>query len=94
MSDLIDREALLADQTNITEFEYDECCKDEFVSVDAIRGAPTVNAIPTPVRCKDCSWWDRHTEVDKACGNCHRIGFTMSENGYCSMGERESEESE
>ena len=74
---LIDANALLSDQTNIAEFEYDECCKDEFVSVDAIRGAPTVNAIPTPVRCRECI---------KPLTECPFKEYVMLKTDYCSHG--------
>ena len=58
---------------------------DEFVSVENIENAPTIDAVSV-VRCKECKHW-RNTDAEKiptasiVCGNMHADDF-------CSYGER------
>ena len=50
--------------------------------IDDIRNAPTIDAIPV-VRCKNCVYCDKRT-----CYLWGEIGIRVSEDGYCSYGER------
>lgn len=52
-----------------------------------IEKAPAVDAVPV-VRCEDCTFWKRHTKVDKYYGACSLYRITKHENGFCDRGER------
>ena len=62
-----------------------------FVCANALETFPEVDAIPTPVRCKECRWWTRNKDFNTQFGRCGRFNATTAKDGYCSAG-RESEE--
>ena len=59
---------------------------------DCIDNAPTVDAVEV-VRCKDCMWFDTEDELadvfrqERHCF-CTEMNNYVSENGFCSCGER------
>ena len=88
MSDLIDRAELLKHKTLIPGFT------GEYVSVQNIQAAATVDAVPA-VRCKDCVWFaDNNNDSWYGCWlfNAIRAGDNKPTlNDYCSYGERRAE---
>jgi hypothetical protein len=52
------------------------------VGTREIDKAPTVDAVEV-VRCKDCYFWHRHTEVNREYGDCFNYGTTKKEDGFC-----------
>ena len=74
MADLIDRAALFAN-CYILEADYDDGIEPRrayAISIESVRNAPTVDAVEV-VRCRDCVHF----------GEC-----LVTENDYCSKGER------
>ena len=60
--------------------------------MEKVAKAPTVDAVPV-IRCKDCKYWKdvvlKTTEHEKFCD----IGFYKTkESGFCSFGERRSDD--
>lgn len=55
---------------------------EQAVPVDAVK----------VVRCKKCTYWKRHTKVDKFYGACSLYRITKHENGYCDKGLRRENE--
>jgi len=63
-----------------------------FLKVDDLFSAPTVDAVPV-VRCKDCQFWQRHTQVNRDYGKCERFGTVTTRcNDFCSLGMKKSDE--
>jgi hypothetical protein len=64
---------------------------DEIIAVE-LANAPTVDAVEV-VRCKDCMWFDTDDELadvfhkERHCF-CTDVNTYVSENGFCSCGER------
>ena len=58
----------------------------------AIANFPTVDAVEV-VRCKDCKNWHRFVDTYGACrtGHCFTNDTRMSENDFCSYGERRTD---
>lgn len=56
--------------------------------IDSIDNAPTVDAVAV-VRCKDCVYWREAVTNDKGFLICPASGMEITENDYCSYGERE-----
>ena len=60
-----------------------------------VANAPTVDAVEV-VRCKDCRYFLRHTQVDTDRGDCCCYGITACRikhiDDYCSGGRREEHE--
>lgn len=53
---------------------------------------PTADVAPV-VRCKDCQFWQRHTQVNRDCGRCERFGtVTTTCDDFCSLGVKKSDE--
>ena len=57
---------------------------------NAIRNAPTVDAVEIPCRCKECKYWKHYdhlgcTDFVKVCTLAY---YMIGENGYCLYGER------
>lgn len=53
---------------------------------------PAANVAPV-VRCKDCQFWQRHTQVNRDCGKCGRFGTVTTKcNDFCSLGVKKTEE--
>lgn len=86
MSDLISREALLAEiQLAI---EDSGCVNHERDILDCIRYADTIDAVPV-VRCKDCQWSKDHDIWMLLCAamfNDHGEMICISESDYCAWG--------
>lgn len=57
-----------------------------FRDIRLVKEQPTVDAVEV-VRCKNCSFWKRHTKTEKFYGACNRYGTTKHENGFCDKGE-------
>lgn len=63
-----------------------------FLKVDDLLSAPTIDAVPV-VRCKDCQFWQRHTQVNRDYGKCVRFGTVTTRcNDFCSLGMKKSDE--
>lgn len=96
MSDLISRDALLCVPHVCKVTEYDETgCGITYlaVPVDAIKAAPTIDAVPV-VRCKECKY--RDTDLCPMCYEAYTYNeddgadyYTVdntTHDGYCHMG--------
>lgn len=63
-----------------------------FLKVDDLLSAPTIDAVPV-VRCKDCQFWQRHTQVNRDYGKCGRFGtVTTRSDDFCSLGMKKGDE--
>lgn len=63
-----------------------------FLKVNDLLSAPTVDAVPV-VRCKDCQFWQRHTQVNRDYGKCERCGTVTTKcDDFCSLGAKKSDE--
>ena len=74
----------------------DEPCEpSECYSMEYIDKLPTVDAVEV-VRCKDCKYFYRHTQIDTDRGDCWCYGFGSLRvkhiDDYCSSGERRTHE--
>lgn len=59
---------------------------------NALQNLPVADAVPV-VRCKDCQFWQRHTQVNRDYGKCERFGTVTTRcNDFCSLGAKKSEE--
>lgn len=59
---------------------------------NALQNLPVADAVPV-VRCKDCQFWQRHTQVNRDYGKCERFGTVTTRcNDFCSLGIKKSEE--
>lgn len=54
--------------------------------ISRIKSAPIAEVVPV-VRCKDCQFWQRHTQVNRDYGKCERFGTVTTRcNDFCSRG--------
>ena len=59
---------------------------------NALQKLPVADAVPV-VRCKDCQFWQRHTQVNRDYGKCERFGTVTTRcNDFCSLGMKKSDE--
>lgn len=69
----------------------DEPCEPSDCSIrQAIMATPTADAVEV-VRCKDCKYWGKHGGCipHEHLHKCYRqYGAAMSENDFCSLGEK------
>ena len=63
---------------------------DEFVSVENIENAPTIDAVSV-VRCSECRWSRPRTLKGETGYRCVFYRTYKAETGYCDIGEREGE---
>ncbi len=85
---LIDADALYDDATKYMA-ENEVLYRFSPIQIDR---APTIDAVPV-VRCKDCQFWQRHTQVNRDYGKCERFGtVTTNCNDFCSLGAKKNEE--
>lgn len=88
---LIDADVLLSGFDVRKVVEYDESgCGVEYkaVPVEAIKNAPTIDAVPV-VRCKDCKAWGTGTLIEtEKIKICRWARYMVGENGYCVYGEK------
>ena len=63
-----------------------------WLAAEALEKIPAVDAVKV-VRCKDCQFWQRHTQVNRDYGKCGRFGTVTTRcNDFCSLGAKKSEE--
>lgn len=58
-----------------------------FLKLDDVFQAPTIDAVSV-VRCKDCSYWKAAKVNAKGFLICPASGMEITEDDYCSYGER------
>lgn len=58
---------------------------------EAIKKMPTIDAVPV-VRCKDCSYWKAAKVNAKGFLICPASGMEITEDDYCSYGERKEDD--
>lgn len=60
--------------------------------ISRIKAAPIAEVVPV-VRCKDCQFWQRHTQVNRDYGKCERFGTVTTRcNDFCSLGMKKRDE--
>lgn len=94
-SDCIYRDALLKDIEESVVFSG-QTPNAEIVGankvISRIKAAPIAEVVPV-VRCKDCQFWQRHTQVNRDYGKCERFGTVTTRcNDFCSLGMKKSDE--
>ena len=58
-----------------------------------ITNVEDVRKVDQVVPCKDCQFWQRHTQVNRDYGKCGRFGTVTTRcNDFCSLGAKKSEE--
>lgn len=82
--ELIDRRALPWEQQELDQ-DGSWTLKAEY-----IEAAPTIDAVPV-VRCKDCSYWKTAKVNAKGFLICPASGMEITEDDYCSYGERKED---
>ena len=89
---LIDANALIDKHTVLWDEALGFCA---CVLVEDIENAPTVDAVEV-VRCKDCKYFYRHTQIDTDRGDCWKYGIANLRvkkiDNFCSYGERRTDE--
>lgn len=86
---LIDADALFVDASF---FDDEEDKAFQYVSVEQIHTAPTVDAVEV-VRCKDCTHYgftDNRVPKEQVWW-CYKWSNVMRENDYCGYGEKNNE---
>ena len=88
---LIDANALIDKHTVLWDEALGFCA---CVLVEDIENAPTVDAVEV-VRCKDCKYFYRHTQIDTDRGDCWKYGIANLRvkkiDDFCSYGERRTD---
>lgn len=94
-SDRIYRDALLKDIEENVVFSG-QTPNAEIVGankvISRIKAAPIAEVVLV-VRCKDCQFWQRHTQGNRDYGKCERFGTVTTRcNDFCSLGMKKSDE--
>ena len=88
MADLIDRDALLEEAHWIIRSDGTRVYA---VHVEDVENAPTIDAVPV-VQCKDCRYKYMAKVNDKGFLICPASGMEITDDDFCSYGERRTDE--